>query len=303
MRPGSERALVRLASIEKEKRYHSGFGHAIIKHIGVKILQGRKRTEQTMIIRNPGDTDAKAATAAADGITLHSQIDDIFRRKILSGEWKENQRIPSERDCCSMFGVSRSTVRSVMLQLIGEGLLYRVQGKGTFVSPPRTAMAFHALGIRDKLDMILPTAYSVVTKARFERAPEFITSLFGFRQGVSMFCLERLRFRTRSSTVPIIYQYNFMPAEYGQGIDIGSLATGRLTNQMFEKYGLTPSRLEECLEAGGANAVEAQALMLPPCSPVLITDELSFDSKDTPYLFNRFVFPANQLRLSFGSRI
>lgn len=238
---------------------------------------------------------------SSEGVTLHSQIDDIFRKKILSGEWKENQRIPSERDCCAMFNVSRSTIRSVILQLIGEGLLYRVQGKGTFVSPPRTAMAFHTLGIRDKLDLILPTAYAVVTKAKFERVPEFISSLFGVKPGTVMFALERLRFRKRASTVPSIYQYNYMPAEYGQSIDLDDLAAGRLTYQLLGKHGLSPSRLEEWLEAGGANAVESQALMLPPCSPVLITDELSFGPNDQPYLFNRFVFPANQLRLSFGS--
>jgi len=250
--------------------------------------------------RQPGD--APYSVTPSDGVTLHSQIDEIFRKKILSGEWKENQRIPSERDCCAMFNVSRSTIRSVILQLIGEGLLYRVQGKGTFVSPPRTAMAFHPLGIRDKLDQLLPTAYAVVTKAKYERAPDLVTSLFNVRPGTVMFVLERLRFRKRSSTVPSIYQYNYMPVEYGQGIDLDALPTGRLTHQLQEKFGLTPVRREEWLEAGGANAVESQALLLPPCSPVLITDELSFDAGDRPYLFNRFVFPANQLRLSFGSK-
>ncbi|MGI6151210.1 MAG: GntR family transcriptional regulator [Christensenellales bacterium] len=250
--------------------------------------------------RQSGDT--QYSVNPSDSITLHSQIDEIFRKKILSGEWKENQRIPSERDCCAMFNVSRSTIRSVILQLIGEGLLYRVQGKGTFVSPPRTAMAFHTLGIRDKLDLILPTAYAVVTKAKFERAPDFVAGLFGVKPGTVMFTLERQRFRKRSSTVPSIYQYNYMPAEYGQGIDLVALPTGRLTYQLLEKYGLSPERRDEWLEAGGANAVESQALLLPPCSPVLITDELSFDANDQPYLFNRFVFPANQLRLSFGSK-
>ncbi len=238
----------------------------------------------------------------SEGVTLHSQIDEIFRKKIMSGEWKENYRIPSERDCCEMFNVSRSTIRSVILQLVGEGLLYRVQGKGTYVSPPRTAMAFETLRIRDKLDELLPTAYSVVTKARFEKAPEFITSLFGTDAGTVMFTLERQRFRQRSSSVPSIYQYNYLPVEYGKGVDLNDLPTGRLTYQLRDKFGLAPSRLEEWLEAGAANSVESQELMLPAYSPVLITDELAFDANDKPYLFNRFVFPANQLRLTFGKK-
>ena len=248
------------------------------------------------------ETHWNEAANGAAGITLSSQIDDIFRKKIISGEWKTDQRIPSEHQLAQYYNVSRSTIRTVVLRLVGEGLLYRVQGKGTYVSPPRTAMPFRTLGIREKLDLLLPTQYSIVTKARCEEPPEQVATLFHIKPGAQMFVLERLRFRTRSSTTPIIYQYNYMPIELGCRLNIASLSEGRLTHQLKDLFSLSPASMDEWLQAAGANAVEARELKIPLGSPVLIMDELSFDEKGSPYTFNRFTFPANQLRLSFVSR-
>lgn len=45
-----------------------------------------------------------------------------------------NTRIPSERDLCEMWGVSRTTLRQAVDALVGQGVLYRVHGSGVHVS-------------------------------------------------------------------------------------------------------------------------------------------------------------------------
>lgn len=50
---------------------------------------------------------------------------------------KANTRIPSERDLCEMWGVSRSTLRSAVDTLVEWGILYRVQGSGVYVAAPK----------------------------------------------------------------------------------------------------------------------------------------------------------------------
>ena len=44
-----------------------------------------------------------------------------------------NTRIPSERDLCAMWGVSRSTLRQAVDTLVGWGVLYRVKGSGVLI--------------------------------------------------------------------------------------------------------------------------------------------------------------------------
>ena len=64
---------------------------------------------------------------------LYQQLKDILVDAIDSEKWKANEKIPSENELSSIYGLSRMTVRSVLTDLVKEGLLYRVQGKGTFV--------------------------------------------------------------------------------------------------------------------------------------------------------------------------
>lgn len=56
-----------------------------------------------------------------------------------SGEIKANAQLPSENEIAARFGMSRQTVRQTLGEMEKEGLLYRLQGKGTFASPPKAA--------------------------------------------------------------------------------------------------------------------------------------------------------------------
>lgn len=67
---------------------------------------------------------------------LYSQLYDIMKGKITSGEWPEGALLPAEREFCSAYGISRITVRAACSLLEKEGLLERRQGKGTFVKSP-----------------------------------------------------------------------------------------------------------------------------------------------------------------------
>lgn len=64
----------------------------------------------------------------------YRQIKEIIRARILSGEWGEGTRLPSEHKLLEEFEVSRMTVHRALRELTEEGLLTRVQGLGTFVA-------------------------------------------------------------------------------------------------------------------------------------------------------------------------
>src|SRR5690606_27176385 len=56
---------------------------------------------------------------------------------LIADELGVGEPIPSERELCAQFGVSRMTVRQAVDALVVEGLLERVQGRGTFVAQPK----------------------------------------------------------------------------------------------------------------------------------------------------------------------
>ncbi len=65
---------------------------------------------------------------------LYKQLSDLLRQQILDEELKPDHCIPSERALCQKYKISRITVRQAVSDMINEGLLYRRQGKGTFVA-------------------------------------------------------------------------------------------------------------------------------------------------------------------------
>jgi DNA-binding GntR family transcriptional regulator len=75
-----------------------------------------------------------------DGDThLYVQIAEILREQIRRGDLAPGHAIPSEAAIQSEFGVARTTARRAFHLLREEGLIYTVQGEGTFVGTPDAA--------------------------------------------------------------------------------------------------------------------------------------------------------------------
>jgi GntR family transcriptional regulator len=66
-----------------------------------------------------------------------------LRRRIAAGEWQGEAALPVEAELESQYGVARNTVRLAVDVLVNEGLLIRVQGKGTFLKD-HTVLNHHA---------------------------------------------------------------------------------------------------------------------------------------------------------------
>lgn len=67
-------------------------------------------------------------------IPLYYQLENIVRKKIEDDEYKEDDKIPSERQLSEELGLSRMTVSKAIGNLVDEGVLYRKRGQGTFVA-------------------------------------------------------------------------------------------------------------------------------------------------------------------------
>lgn len=70
---------------------------------------------------------------------LYMQVKQYILDKITTGEFSPNDPIPSEKELASLFNVSRITVTTALNQLKNDGIVFRVPGKGTFVSPNFTS--------------------------------------------------------------------------------------------------------------------------------------------------------------------
>ena len=67
-------------------------------------------------------------------VPLYSQIEEIFEKKIISNEWSEGYKLPSENELAKMYAVSNITIKRALHELVEKNMLRRIRGKGTFVS-------------------------------------------------------------------------------------------------------------------------------------------------------------------------
>lgn len=112
---------------------------------------------------------------------LYLQIQAMLKQKIEQGELKPGDQIPTEADLVDQFNVSRVTIKNAMKILVDDGLIYRIAGKGSFVSdghpllPSRQNSEHAELGL--KIGLLLPLAND-----------EFVIKLL---QGIEKECRER----------------------------------------------------------------------------------------------------------------
>lgn len=71
---------------------------------------------------------------ASDKKPLHFAISEQLKEKIEAREYEPGERLPSEFDLGETFGVSRTTIRKAIANLIQQGLVTTQQGKGIFVT-------------------------------------------------------------------------------------------------------------------------------------------------------------------------
>src|SRR3989344_874006 len=83
--------------------------------------------------RRTAATAPRSATPA-QAMALYEQVKDHISRKIQEGIWRAGDRLPSENELVTQFGISRMTVNRALRELVEQGRIVRVAGVGSFVA-------------------------------------------------------------------------------------------------------------------------------------------------------------------------
>lgn len=67
---------------------------------------------------------------------IYEQVMDNFKRLIVTGALRQDQKVPSVRDMAKTLTVNPNTVQKAYRELENQGYFYTVLGQGNFISPP-----------------------------------------------------------------------------------------------------------------------------------------------------------------------
>ncbi len=189
--------------------------------------------------------------------------------------------IPSESELCQTCDISRTTVRKAIGNLIQEGLVYTVQGKGAFVAPRKLLSAWvqktgglYADMTERGFKVTMRVLHNVLVVPE-----ETIRTMLDLEPGERVLRLVRLRFVDGK---PFDVVTNYIPSRLFPGIENEDFEHNSLYALMRDKYAAHFEHGVRLVEAGACSAEEARLLEIKPRSPILITHSTMYDERGQP---------------------
>jgi len=119
-------------------------------------------------------TEELSGALTKSGGAKHREVARALRQEIEARVWQHGEQLPGERDLARRFDVSYLTLRQGITNLVQEGILVRIPGKGTFVAQQRAVVA----GTPQPMALLLPGDLLRVDPYYFPEVYE------GFQQGI-----------------------------------------------------------------------------------------------------------------------
>lgn len=128
-----------------------------------------------------------------------------LRAKLISGAFEAGERLPTESELAAEYGVSRQTVRRAFLDLVSEGLVYRVPGRGTFPSNfVRRGHYLRSIGAIEDLQAFVGTEMELLQPIELVPEEEFARRLGLGSRVVARLVLRRF-YEERAFSVTYVY--------------------------------------------------------------------------------------------------
>ena len=209
--------------------------------------------------------------ALGDGpLPKHVQLREILR-ELAAGELLPGSPVPSERDLAVRYGVSRLTVREAVGQLVADGVLVRVRGKGTFTTRPRIDSTLHLASFSEDMRRRGMHPETELLGSAEQVPPATTAEALGLPAERSAYWLFRLR---KADGAPMAVERGWYHPDLVPGL-LDRPLTDSLYTLLDRGYGVRLEQGTQTVLAEGADPETARLLGVRPGSPVLVFRRIS----------------------------
>lgn len=234
-------------------------------------------------------------------------VADDLRRRIDSGDFNEERKLPGERDLRSHYEVSLMTVRQALGVLRDEGLIEARQGSGWFLAEWRPI-------VRNALKRLYPDQWGdarsmwdvdvegrdwkvVEPQVDFPRLPDDVARVLDLEPGTKAWRRDR---KYVVDAVPVMRATSYIPDEFARDTRITEVDTGEGgIYARLEEAGHKPVKFREQMRCRLATPTEVDDLHLAAGAPVIEQHRIAMQEDGRVVEFNRMILDASRFLLVY----
>lgn len=201
--------------------------------------------------------------------------------------------VPPERALAQRFSTSRTTVRQALTEMVVEGRLLRIQGKGTFVAKPKVAQFLQLASYTQQIRSHGLHPATRILDVSYINADERLAELLAIRAGGRVLRIERLRM---ANSEPMAVETAHLAARRFPGLRRQLDRYSSLYEALASAYDVHLAEAEATIETVLATPTEAQILAVDVGLPLVLHCQHSFDSAGAPVEWVRALYRGDRYR-------
>ncbi|HLS08194.1 GntR family transcriptional regulator [Lentibacillus sp.] len=207
-------------------------------------------------------------------IPLYLQLMDDLIKDIDTGKLIVNEKLPSERELCDVNNLSRITVRQALQELEREGYIYKLHGKGTFVS----SMSYNQNLVKlysftEEMKKIGKTPTTQVLSFREMALDERLASNMNLTPLDEAYQIVRLRL---ADNEPLMYETSYVPKKIFPRLTEKDLNERPMYDIFLQDYQIGVTKAVERFSATSVRKEEAEHLNLPADHPAMLVKRFAY---------------------------
>lgn len=201
--------------------------------------------------------------------------------------------VPPERMLAEQHATSRTTIRQALGELVAEGRLLRIQGKGTFVAGPKVTQTLQLTSYTEDMRSrgLQPTSRTL--EIGYLAADEELAGRLAIDAGARVLRIHRLR---SAGADPMAIETTHLAAARFPRLRRQFDRHGSLYEALAVEYQIRPVEAEETIETVLASPHEAQLLTIEVGVPLLLLSRHTFDAEGRPVEFVRALYRGDRYR-------
>ena len=210
-------------------------------------------------------------------LTLEALISKEIEYLIESEDYKEKQKLPSERELAEYFGAQRLTIRAALQILVQKGILTSRERYGYFIAPKRVQFTLnHTNSFKMMIERMGKTSYVKLLEFEKMKLTEGLAKKTLLAEGTEMYRIMRLRYGNKE---PIALEKSYIVCELAKGLSEDDVHNKSLYETLKKKYRLSVAHSSHRVSVVYANGLEAELLKISPSKPLIKYQGMAYEKK------------------------